>query len=160
MKFLEELNISFKRIKENLKRYHLNLNIDFHESTEMTKKYEGYKKTIQETYKDYEKKLGDILYKIIDNKKDNEKYYKEFKDELNNLCSNINENAKDCIQDISKCHREINEKYSLSKIDKDEDIFTISYKDTISSKEFLITNFGTIGIIGLFSGGFGLLGEV
>ena len=159
LKFLEELNVSFKRIKENLKRYHLNLNIDFHESTEMTKKYEGYKKTIQETYKDYEKKLRNILNKIIDNKKDNEKYYKEFKDELNNFCSIINKNAKDCIQIILKCHRETIEKYSLSKIDKDEDIITISYKDTIFSKEFLIMNFGYIGISSLLVGGLSLFAE-
>ena len=159
LKFLEELQTSFKRIKENLKRYHLNLNFEFPESTKMTKKYEEYKIIIQKLYNNYETKLKDIVNKIISNKNDNEKYYKEFKDEINNFSSNIYEKAKNCLQEILKCHKEEIEKYSLSEIYKDEDINFLSLKELLLNKASLFRSIGGLGIGMIVYGGFFLLGE-
>ena len=147
LKFLDELNTSFKRINENITRYHLNLTIEFHESTEMTKIYKEYKKFIHEKYQVYEKKLRYIVNKIIDNKKNNDNYYKEFKDELNNFTSIIYEKAKTYFQEISKSHEEEIEKYSLSQINKDEDIYLKSYKDFLKNIIFLI--WGNLGVLGV-----------
>ena len=105
-------------------------------------------------YKDYEKKLINIVNKIIDNKKNNDNYYKEFKDELNNFFSIIYENAIRCHQEISKCHKDEIKKYSISKIYKNEDIIPISFKESLI-KESFFTYYGIqfgIAFVGSFTG--------
>lgn len=114
-KFISELYIDFKRIKENLHRIEANEEIQIIKSLKLKTIYEKCKKTLEAKFQEKVNNLKNIEKQII-NTKDNVKFYYQFLDKFNELSSFMSKTIKKYSKDISKCHREEIKKYSLKTI--------------------------------------------
>ena len=133
-KFISELYIDFKRIKENLHRIETNEEIQIIKSLKLKKIYEDCKKTLETEFQEKVNDLKNIEEQII-NTKDNVKIYYQFLDKFNELSFFMSKTIKEYSKDISKCHREEIEKYSLKTINADEGFyFPLDLKEFMKKK--------------------------
>lgn len=155
LKLINQINIDFQRINENLLRYKTNLTIEFHECKELKNIYNEFSHKVEEKYKKEIKELKNIVEKIIDEKTNNEKYYKEFENKLNQLNNFFVETSKLYYEKINKSHQEEIEKYSKENILKKEYLINIQFYE---DSDYL--NIWQKGILSLtlFGGSFGLMG--
>ena len=158
LKFINELNIDFRRIKENLKRYELNKTIQFHESIELTQIYNKYKNTFEDKFQIEEKNLKDIVQKII-KEENNEKYYKIFVKKINEFISCFEDLVKGYNEKISKSYKTELEKYSIKSIQKSDD-YLISIEYIGAKKDFWKLYGGITGVDSVLIGGLCLFEEV
>ena len=157
LKLINQLNIDFQRINENLLRYKTNLTIEFHESKELKNIYNEYSNKIKEQYKKEIKELQNIVENIINEKTNNEKYYREFENKLNQLNNFFFETSKLYYEKINKCYQEEIEKYSKENIIKKEYLINIKFYE--DSNYLNIWNKGLISL-SVLGGIVSLLGEV
>ena len=126
LKLINQLNIDFQRINQNLLRYKTNLKIEFHEFKELKNILNKYKNKVNEKYKQEKKELEIIADKII-NEKNNEEYYKEFENKINQLNYFFVETLNIYYQKINECQQNEIEKYSKQNILKNENLIDIQF---------------------------------
>jgi len=153
LKLINQLNIDFQRINQNLLRYKTNLFIKFHESKELLDIKNKYTKKIEEKYIQEKKEFENIIDKIINEKKNNDKYYKEFENKINQLNYFFVETLKLYYQEINECHKKEIEKYSKQIILKNENLINIQFYENSDYLNIwgkgLLSSSALGGIIGL-----------
>jgi len=148
LQLINQLNIDFQRINENILRYKTNLTIEFHESKELKNIYNEFTNKIEEEYKKELKKLEKIVENIVTEKTNNEKYYKEFENTLNQLNKYFVETLKLYYEKITKCHREEIDKYSKENILKNEYLINIEFYEDSNYLEYWYQGMISFSILG------------